>query len=251
MNRVKLYSSSVSLANVPSAVKTRFPRREQNARVTRLTVLAAAKRLFLADGYGATTIQAIADEADVAVQTVYAVFGNKRSILAALVDVSIAGDDAEIVVNDREWMRPVWEAPTASERLDAYAAAVRRIMDGAGDVFAILAAAATADPDIVELADATEQRRRAGATAVIDSVRRVGELRAGLTRKRAIDILWLLNSPLVYNHFVRGAGWPSADYQSWLAASFKAELLESPSVPAAVSRPRRGGPRRPGPPRCG
>src|SRR6266508_6740329 len=103
-------------------VKTKFPRREQKARATRSAVLGAAKKLFIAEGYGATTIQAIADEADVAVQTVYAVFGNKRSILAELVDVSIAGDDAEIVVNAREWMRPVWEAHTGADRLRAYAA---------------------------------------------------------------------------------------------------------------------------------
>lgn len=180
----------------------------------------------MAEGYGATTMQAIADEADVAVQTVYAVFGNKRSILAELVDVSIAGDDAEIVVNAREWMRPVWEAPTGSERLRAYAAAVRRIMEGAGDLFAVVAAAATVDPDVVDLADTTDQRRRAGAASVIDSVRAVAKLRSGLTRSRATDVLWLLNSPAVFAHLVRGAGWTADDYEAWLADAMVNELLD-------------------------
>jgi AcrR family transcriptional regulator len=189
-------------------------------------VLAAARKLFVADGYGATTIQAIADEADVAVQTVYAVFGNKRSILAELLDVSIAGDDAQIVVNAREWMRPVWEAPTAADRLRAYAAAVRRIMDGAGDVFAVVAAAATIDPEVVELADVTEQRRRAGARSVIDSVRSIGTLRPGLTLQRAIDVLWLLNSPTVFAHLVRRAGWSLDQYQAWLADTMVNQLLD-------------------------
>ncbi len=207
-------------------VKTTFPRRREKARATRVGVLGAAKRLFTAAGYGATTIQAIADEADVAVQTVYAVFGNKRSILAELIDVSIAGDDAEIVVNAREWMRPVWEAPTAADRLRAYAAAVSRIMDGAGDLFAVLASAATADPDIVELADTAEGRRRAGAASVLDSVRSVGKLRPGLTRERAIDVLWLLNSPVVFAHLVRQAGWTLDQYQSWLGDAMVNELLD-------------------------
>jgi|SoimicMinimDraft_8_1059736.scaffolds.fasta_scaffold14210_2 AcrR family transcriptional regulator len=211
---------------VSEPVKTKFPRREQRARATRRAVLAAARKLFVAEGYGATTIQAIADEADVAVQTVYAVFGNKRSILAELVDVSIAGDDAEIVVNAREWMRPVWEASTAAERLRAYAAAVRRIMDGAGDVFAVVAAAATIDPEVVELADITEQRRRAGARSVIDSLRSVGTLRPGLTPQRAIDVLWLLNSPAVFAHLVRRAGWSLDQYQAWLADAMVNELLD-------------------------
>ena len=60
-------------------------------------------------------------------------------------------------------MAPVWEAATAVERVRAYAAAVRRIMESAGDVFAVLAAAATTDPDVVGLAETTEQRRLAEA----------------------------------------------------------------------------------------
>src|SRR4029453_17225411 len=147
VDRVTLYLQSDTLIVVKEPVKPKFPRREQRARATRRAGLAPARKLFVAEGYGAPTIQAIADEADVAVQTVYAVFGNKRSILAELVDVSIAGDDAEIVVNAREWMRPVWEAPDAAGRLRAYAAAVRRIMDGAGDVFAVVAAAPPLDPE--------------------------------------------------------------------------------------------------------
>lgn len=216
---------------MPDAVKTKFPRREQKARATRAAMLEAAKKLFISEGYGATTIQAIADGADVAVQTVYAVFGNKRSILAALLDVSIAGDDAPIVVNARDWMRPVWEAPTAAERLSAYAAAVRRIMDGAGDVFAVLAAAATIDTDVVELAQTTEQRRVAGARSVINSVRAVGKLRPGLTRERAVDVLSLLNSPAVFAHFVRRAGWSLDQYETWLADAMTNELLDKDQQP--------------------
>ena len=207
-------------------VKPRFPRRQAKARATRRAVLTAAKARFVADGYGGATIQAIADEADVAVQTVYAVFGNKRSILAELVDVSIAGDDAEIAVNARDWMRPVWEAPTAEDRLRAYAAAVRRIMDGAGDVFAVLAAAAAADPDVAELAEAAEQRRRTGASSVVDSVRSVGELRPGLTVVQAVDVLSLLNSPAVFAHLVRRAGWSLDRYERWLADTMVDALLD-------------------------
>jgi AcrR family transcriptional regulator len=210
---------------VPEPVKTKFPRREQKARATRRAVVDAARKRFVADGYGATTIQAIADEADVAVQTVYAVFGNKRSILAELLDVSIAGDDAEITVNARDWMRPVWEAPTAAERLRAYATAVRRIMDGAADVFTVVATAATTDPDVIELADTTQQRRRAGATSVIDSVRTVAKLRHGLTRERAIDVLWLLNGPDIYTHLTHRARWTPAQYQVWLAEAMITQLL--------------------------
>lgn len=211
--------------NVSEEVKARFPRRQERARATRLAVLDAARELFVADGYGATTIQAIADEAKVAVQTVYAVFGNKRAILSELLDVSIAGDGDQVVVNAREWMQPVWDAPTAPERLGAYAAAVARIMQSAGDVFAVVTAAAATDPEVIELADTTEARRRQGATAVVDSVRSVGALRPGLTADHAVDVLWLLNSPLVYTQLVRRAAWPVDRYQAWLADTMVQQLL--------------------------
>jgi AcrR family transcriptional regulator len=215
---------------VEEVVKTRFPRRQERARATRRAILAAARHLFVTDGYGATSLQAIADTAGVAVQTVYAVFRNKRSILAEVLDVAIAGDDQQVVVNAREWMQPVWTAPTPADRLRAYAAAVRRIMDGAGDVFAVVAAAAASDPDLVDLAYTAEQRRRAGAGAVIESVRSIGALRPGLAPEHAVDVLWLLNSPTVFAHLVRQAGWTLDEYQDWLAEAMIRELLDpSPS----------------------
>jgi AcrR family transcriptional regulator len=211
--------------DVSGDVKAQFPRRQQRARATRRAVLDAAGRLFIADGYGATTIQAIADEAGVAVQTVYAAFGNKPTILAELLDVSIAGDDEQIAVNDREWMRQVWEAPSAPERLRAYATAVRSIHERAGDIFGVIVAAAAVSADIAELAATTEQRRRLGATSVIDSIRKIGRLRPGLTRQQAIDVLWLLNGPIVFGHMVRRAGWSPHHYERWLADTMIRELL--------------------------
>ncbi len=213
-------------------VKSRFPRREARARATREAVLTAARTLFLTGGYAATTMQAIADEADVAVQTVYAVFGNKRSILAEVVDVAIAGDTAEIVVNDRDWMQDVWHAPTAPERLRAYAAAVRRIMESAGDVFAMLSAAASVDAEAASLAATSEERRRAGAASVVESLRSVGRLRPGLGVERAVDVLWLLNGPAVFAHLVRRAGWSPAAYERWLADAMVRELLADEPPPA-------------------
>lgn len=201
-------------------------------------MLAAAARLFVAGGYGATTLQAIADEAGVAVQTVYATFGNKRTILAEVIDVAIAGDDERTVINDREWMQAVWDAPSAEERLRAYASAVRRIAAGAGDIFAVLAAAAATDPDVVELAAAADRRRRIGAGAVIDSVRSIAPLRPGLTREQAVDVLWLLNSPPVFTHFVRQAGWSLDEYEHWLADAMVRELLAPGPTPPSRRRTR-------------
>ncbi|HEX6165458.1 MAG TPA: TetR/AcrR family transcriptional regulator, partial [Acidimicrobiales bacterium] len=55
-------------------------RREQAAQ-TRARILDTAGTLFGAQGYGQTTIRQIAESAGVAVDTVYATFGNKARVL--------------------------------------------------------------------------------------------------------------------------------------------------------------------------
>ena len=69
------------------------PRRAEQAKATRRAILDAARRLFLSNGYGTTSIRAIAEEAGVAVQTVYAVFGNKRQLVIELLEDAVTGDD--------------------------------------------------------------------------------------------------------------------------------------------------------------
>ena len=78
------------------SVKPGRGRREQKALLTRHRILDAAESLFIRDGYALTTIAAIAVAADVAVQTVYAVFGNKRAILNELLAARVTGDDASV-----------------------------------------------------------------------------------------------------------------------------------------------------------
>jgi hypothetical protein len=77
----------------------------------------------------------------------------------------------------------------------------------------------------VPLAETTEERRRTGAATVIDSVRSITDLSRGLTDRRATDLLWLLNSPYVFIHLVRRAGWSPDLYQTWLADTMSTQLL--------------------------
>src|SRR5690606_41839625 len=88
-------------------------KRAERARRTREKVIEAARELFVAQGYGATSLQEVADRAGVAVQTVYCVFRNKRTLFKDVVDTSIAGDTEPVATTDRQWFRAAWAAPTA------------------------------------------------------------------------------------------------------------------------------------------
>lgn len=200
-------------------------RRRAGALQTRRAILEAATTLFTTHGYGATSLQAIADEAGVAVQTIYATLTNKPTVLAEALDVAIAGDDVPVAVNQRDWMTEVWSAETGERRLRAYAEAVGQIMERASDMFTVVTNAALSDPRLVELEHETQRRRREGASKVVASVTEVSDLAPGLTLERATDIVWLLNSPAVHQQLVRSSGWPTEDYVGWLAAALQRELL--------------------------
>ena len=77
------------------------PKRTEQAKATRRAILEAAQRLFLSNGYGTTSIRMIAEEAGVAVQTVYAVFGNKRQLVIELLENAVKGDDEPASVIER------------------------------------------------------------------------------------------------------------------------------------------------------
>jgi AcrR family transcriptional regulator len=201
------------------------PHRQAQARETRRSILASAGRLFVEAGYGATSLQQVADDAGVSVQTVYAAFGNKKAILEQVLDVAIAGDDESIAVNDRDWMAAVFTDPDPATRLNAYASAVAGIHERAGAVFEVLRAAADTDPDLAAFAATAEQRRRTGASSVIDGLIEVAEGSMHLERDRAVDVLWTLNSADLYGRLVRDCGWSLQDYTVWLAATLKCALL--------------------------
>lgn len=199
--------------------------RREAAKLTRRSILDAAIDLFTTQGYGATTLQQIADEAGVAVQTIYSTLANKPTILAEALDVAIAGDDEPVSVNDRDWMNDVWTAPTSQDRIRAYANAVTQIMTRASAMFMVVTAAALNDPRVASLDEETRRRRRLGAARVVESIEELSPLASGLDTERAIDLVWLLNSPMTHDHLVRVAGWSSEAYSEWLAHTLISQLL--------------------------
>ncbi len=125
-------------------------------------------------------------------------------------------------------MHDVFHHPDPYVRLDAYAAAVTGIHERAGAIFGVLRAAATTDLALAPLAATTEQRRRTGASSVVNALHSIGALRADLTTDEAVDVLWTLNSSEIHQRLVRDSGWTTDRFQAWLATTFRTALLASP-----------------------
>src|SRR3712207_9424804 len=95
---------------MPRNVKPRLSRAEQ-ARATRRRIIAAASSQFVAHGYGAPLLDQVAEQAGVAVQTVYFHFGNKRTLLKEALDVAAVGDDEPIPLLERPWVAEIRQEP--------------------------------------------------------------------------------------------------------------------------------------------
>src|SRR3989442_5955620 len=93
------------------------PRRQEQAASTRSSILEAAQRLFEEQGYAATTMEAIAAEAGVALKTVYVAFATKSGLLRALWDLLLKGDEEAAGVGERSWYREGIEEPDPPRQL--------------------------------------------------------------------------------------------------------------------------------------
>ncbi|HXY28857.1 MAG TPA: helix-turn-helix domain-containing protein, partial [Acidimicrobiales bacterium] len=79
----------------------RSPLREQAARRTRTQIRDAAARLFVRQGYAATTMRQISEEAQVSERTTYLVFPSKLDLLLEVIGVATAGDDRPVPIAER------------------------------------------------------------------------------------------------------------------------------------------------------
>jgi AcrR family transcriptional regulator len=218
-----------SVADVDAAGKTprgyRSPLREEKARRTRQAVLAAAREVFIRDGYARATMRSIAAAAGVSVQMVEQIFGTKRAVLKTVIDVAMAGDDEPVAVIDREWVRQARAATTFEDMLAVTAAGVCAISARLCDVVAVMNQAAAADEEIAGLARMFDEQRHAGARAIVAGLGTQRPMRADLDTDTATDTMWLLMDPVVYRRLVVDRAWSPAAYERWFAESTRRLLF--------------------------
>ena len=193
-------------------------------------IVAAARELFVRDGYAATTLTAVADAARVAHRTVYVRFGTKAELLKRVVDVAIVGDTQDIGVQSRGWYHAALAAPTIDERIELFADGSAALMARAGDVFAVAQQAEPVEPVI---ADAF----RAGRAATRDSLRRFfTQLRDDGLLPAGADLDWLCDTAGVLAHantylLIRETlGWTTSQYRTWLRTTWQ-RLITAAATP--------------------
>src|SRR5262249_54509100 len=135
--------------------------RRAAAEQTRVSILESARRLFLENGYSATTMPAIARAADVALDTVYATVGTKGELFRLLVEAALSGREEVVPADEREYVRAIREEPDAERKLQIYANALAGIQPRLAPLFQVLQTAAPLDPGLHALWEEISSRRAA------------------------------------------------------------------------------------------
>jgi AcrR family transcriptional regulator len=216
-------------------------RRREQALATRRTILDAAQRLFERDAYVATTMEAIAVEAGVALKTVYSAFVTKSGLLRALWDLLLKGDVDDAPVAARTPFIEVLDAADPRQQLVLNARNSRAAKERIGAMFGVIRGAASTDADCAALWDLIQSDFHANQRVIVDSLAAKRSLRRGLDAAHAADLLWTLNHPDVWLLLVGQRGWTADEFETWLAET-SCELLLRPNAPARPARSaRRGG----------
>jgi AcrR family transcriptional regulator len=207
--------------------------RRERAQATRRRIIEAALMRFQGPGYAATTMETIAADAGVAVQTVYFAFHTKAELLLAALKVAGGEHGGPEEPIERAWFGQVMAATSGTRRLALIVEFGNEIYRRVSPLMPAVRAAASVDPGVDDAWQALERRRRDGMRQVIEMFARRGELRSGLDPSLALDLLFGVHRWETYQAFTQECGWPIERYKAWQFATLAPQLLPPETGTAA------------------
>lgn len=195
-------------------------RRDVAAAATRHEILTAARRLFAQRGYASTSIQQIAAESGVAVQTIYSSVGSKAALVLALND--LIDEEADVTGLAVELL-----AETSPKRLLAKGVHLtRQLNERCGDLIGVLLSAEQAEPDVANAVADGMRRHEQGVAAIAHRLAQLGALATDTTAERAAVALSVMTAPAAWRQLTQATGWTFDDAEAWLTESLTKLMLK-------------------------
>jgi AcrR family transcriptional regulator len=195
---------------------------------TRRRIEQAAALLFTRDGYTATTMQAVATEAGVHVQTIYLAYRTKPALLAACAARLVAGEeDPGTHPSERRWAREVAAAPAPHAKLTRYVRQIGDVTPRIAPLLDVLRTTAPAESDVAAFLEQMEQGRREGSLQLLGHGVPTGTWRRGLTADQVADIVFAIASPDTFRALTRSRGWTRRAAEKLIVRMLEHELLPS------------------------
>jgi AcrR family transcriptional regulator len=197
--------------------------REEQAARTRTRILDAASELFLERGYARTTMKDIATQADVARDTVHAIFGSKAQVLTALIDQRLVPDGSVANVTQRPDAQAIRDEVDQRTQIELLAKFIAGISTELRPVFEILRTASAVEPAMAKVFEEMDRFRMNNMQTYAKWIATRGPLR--VSTRRAGEIIWALASLDVARMLCDEIGWTESQHARWLADSLVRTLL--------------------------
>ncbi|MEP7204357.1 MAG: TetR/AcrR family transcriptional regulator [Ilumatobacteraceae bacterium] len=197
--------------------------RHREALRNRDRIVSAAEHRFLTDGYPATTIASIANDANVSTDTIYKTFVNKAGLARAIRTRALDGvgeTPAEQRSNELHEL-----GVNGREILAAWGRLTAEVAPRVAPIALLMVAAAATDPDAKLLVDEFDRDRHNRMTYNARQLRRHGHLRLDVSVAHAADILWTCSAPELYDLLVNRRGWTLRRYGQFVADTMTTALL--------------------------
>jgi AcrR family transcriptional regulator len=201
--------------------------RAAQAADTRRLIVSAAARLFIADGYGTTTIDGVAESAGVSRKTVFSAVGGKIELLKTALDWAVAGDDEPVAMANRPSIRDLLALEDPAALVAEWVRVLVEIDVRAAGLLRALEVAADGDNEARGLLDEYRDQRLVGARAVVKRLAALGALAGTTSRADATDVAWLATDPVLFDRLVRSRGWSVGKFADWLTATLTGQLVRS------------------------
>lgn len=197
--------------------------RQEQAEQTRTRILEAATEMFLETGYARTSMNAIAEKAGVAPDTIYAAFGSKVRVLTALLDKRLVPEGAVASVRDRPDVQAIRTQQDQRRQLEMFAETFTTISKDLRPIFEILRTASAVEPESAAVLKEMEDYRLKNMCLYAGWIAERGALRCDV--ERAGEIMWALASPDMGRKLCDELGWSQSQHAAWLAETLIRTLL--------------------------
>jgi AcrR family transcriptional regulator len=195
------------------------------AEETRSAIVRAARDLFIEQGYGRTTMADIAGAAGVSVETIYAAFSNKATLLHKAWDITVGGDDQDIVFHERPEVLAIRNEHELAKRLMLHAAFSTRTAQRIAPFQLMVQSAAGADPAAEAMLVEMGRQRLVGMTVMAAEAAKTGQL--AVSEEECRDVIWSMTDGMLWHRLVNERGWANERFADWLGRVWVCLLVQA------------------------
>lgn len=198
--------------------------RRARADETRSAIVRAARDLFIERGYGRTTMADVARRSGVSVETIHKSVGPKAVLLQRAWDITVGGDDQDIVFHERPEVLAIRNEPDLAQRLMLHAQLSTQTARRIAPFQLMVRAAAGADPTAAAMLDEMDRQRLAGISVMAAEAAKTGQL--VVPEDECRDIIWSTTDGMLWHRLVNERGWSNDRFAQWLGQTWVDHLVK-------------------------